>query len=101
MYFSPASPIAASLLGQGHQYANLLWELSFPKNLNVAQHLLPITAPPPAVHPFVTLPFPFFKVLFIYFERRGRGKARIPSRLLAVRAEPDVGLDLTNCDIMT
>ena len=26
---------------------------------------------------------------------------RIPSRLYAIRAEPDTGLELTNCKIMT
>ena len=31
----------------------------------------------------------------------GRGRERIPSRLCAVSAEPDLGLDLTNCEIMT
>ena len=46
--------------------------------------------------------------MFIYFEReyeqgrgRERGRARIPSRLHAVSAEPNVGLELTNCKIMT
>ena len=50
----------------------------------------------------------FFKCLFIYFEgRRGRKRGRererdrIPSRLDAVSTEPDVGLDLTNREIMT
>ena len=33
---------------------------------------------------------------------RGRAeRERISSRLHAVRAEPDVGLKLTNCEIMT
>ena len=32
---------------------------------------------------------------------RERGRERIPSKLHAVSAEPDVGLDLTNCEIMT
>ena len=49
-----------------------------------------------------------FLSLFIYFERqrqrkwgrgRERGTKRIPSRLCAVRAEPDVGLDLTIPDL--
>ena len=58
----------------------------------------------------------FFKCLFIYFERErererqrkrageGQGqkeRERIPSRFLAVSAEPKVGLDLTNHEIMT
>ena len=54
----------------------------------------------------------FFNVyIFIYFERErertsgGRGRERrrdgIPSRLLTVSAEPNTGLDLTNCEIMT
>ena len=30
-----------------------------------------------------------------------RGRQQIPNRLHAVSAEPDVGLDLTNCKIMT
>ena len=55
------------------------------------------------------------KCLFIYFEgeresvceqgrggtERERGRERIPSRLHTISAEPDVGLDLTNCEIMT
>ena len=32
---------------------------------------------------------------------RERGKERIPSRLHAVSAEPNTGLDLTNHEIMT
>ena len=56
--------------------------------------------------------------MFIYFERERerervrerdrekewgweRGRLRIPSRLGAVSAEPNVGLKLTNCEIMT
>ena len=36
-------------------------------------------------------------------QRRGRetGRERIPSRLCAVRAEPDTGLELTNQEVMT
>ena len=30
-----------------------------------------------------------------------RGRERIQSRLHAVSSEPNVGLDLTNCEIMT
>ena len=46
----------------------------------------------------------FFK--FIYFEREGErvgesGTERIPSRLHPVGTEPDVGLDPTNCEIVT
>ena len=55
----------------------------------------------------------FFYSLFIYFERekeedsmceQGRGREeteRIPNRLHAVSAEPDLGLDPTNREIMT
>ena len=32
---------------------------------------------------------------------RERGRERIPSRLHTVSAEPDVGLETTNCEIMT
>ena len=32
---------------------------------------------------------------------RERERERIPSRLLTVSTEPDVGLELTNCEIMT
>ena len=32
---------------------------------------------------------------------QGRGRERIPSRLLSVGAEPDAGLELTNREIMT
>ena len=52
-----------------------------------------------------------FLSLFIYFERQGeresRGEAeredreRIPSRFQAVSTEPDVGLELMNCEIIT
>ena len=45
---------------------------------------------------------------FIYFEREDvsgggeeRGRARIPSRLHAVSTEPDVELELMNCEIIT
>ena len=56
----------------------------------------------------------FFLSLFIYWERerereresasrRGaeRRRDRIPSRLHTVSTEPNVGLELTNCEIMT
>ena len=50
----------------------------------------------------------FFLSLFILRDRESRGVAererereRIPGRLHAVRAEPDVGLELTNYEIMT
>ena len=56
-----------------------------------------------------------FLSLFIYFERatesewgRGkgggggkRGRERIPSRLHSVSTEPDMGLELTNCEFLT
>ena len=48
----------------------------------------------------------FFKFL-IYFERemgdrdKGKGREKIPSRLYAVRAEPDKGLKLMNHEIIT
>ena len=51
-----------------------------------------------------------FLSLLIYFERerKSRGGAerkgereRIPRRLYAVSAEPNMGLNLTNCEIMT
>ena len=57
----------------------------------------------------LTLPFKFF-LNFIYFERetesrkgrgRERGRGRISSRLCAVSAEPDIGLELANHEIMT
>ena len=52
----------------------------------------------------------FFLSLFVCFERkterdheqgRGRGREGIPSRLHTVSTEPDVGLELTNPEIMT
>ena len=52
----------------------------------------------------------FFFLKFIYFEREGkyklgrdreRQRERIPSRLHAVSMKPNVGLDFTNCEIMT
>ena len=51
--------------------------------------------------------------MFIYFEigrekasqgterERERWRERIPSRTRAVSTEPDMGLELTNCEIMT
>ena len=46
--------------------------------------------------------------MFIYFEieqeqerDREKGRERIPSRLHTVSAESDVGLALTNCEIVT
>ena len=45
-----------------------------------------------------------FFLKFIYFEREHTGKGqreRIPSRLHTVSTEPVVGLNLTNCKIMT
>ena len=33
--------------------------------------------------------------------QRERERERIPSRLCIVSAEPDVGLELTNCEIVT
>ena len=54
--------------------------------------------------------FLFLRFLFTYLFReieskRGRsrekGRERIPSRLCTVIAGPDVGLELTNCEIMT
>ena len=32
---------------------------------------------------------------------RERGRERIPNHLPAISAEPNVGLELTNCEIMT
>ena len=48
----------------------------------------------------------FFGCLFIYFEKErerewGRGRERIPRRLYTVSAEPNVGLKVTNHEIMT
>ena len=75
-------------------------------------------------HIFIVLPHEYaritgilFRVLFIYFfnvyfkkecawgeqrerERKREGE-RIPTRLLAVSTQPDVGLELTNCEITT
>ena len=52
--------------------------------------------------------YSFLKFLFMYFEReRGEGEGqrerreRVPSRLHSISAVPDVGLDLTNCEIVT
>ena len=44
--------------------------------------------------------------MFIYLERESRGGAergreRIPSRPCTVSTEPDAGLELTNCEIVT
>ena len=55
----------------------------------------------------------FFLSLFMYFESKRervwahtwggaeRGRDRIPSRLFAISAEPEVGLELTNREIVT
>ena len=51
-----------------------------------------------------------FLSLFIYFEResvragrteRGKEREKIPSRLPVVSTEPDAGLKLMKCEIMT
>ena len=51
----------------------------------------------------IALFFRIFVSLFylFVFEREKERETEIPSRLLAVSAEPDVGLDLTNHEIMT
>ena len=57
-------------------------------------------------------PFFFHVYLFILLEgekeqvggterERERERERVPSRLHAVSTEPDTGLELTNCEIMT
>ena len=49
----------------------------------------------------------FFKFFILKREReqvgwgRERGRERIPSRLLTASIEPDAGLDLVNCEIIT
>ena len=44
----------------------------------------------------------FLKCIYLGVGRgRERGRGRIPSRLCAVNAEPNVGLELMNCEIMT
>ena len=53
-----------------------------------------------------------FYILFIYFEREkdraweregwtARERERIPSRFCTFSAEPDVGIEPTNCEIVT
>ena len=53
-------------------------------------------------------PFKILKIIFLMFileieQGRGkeRGRERIPSRLHAVSTEPNVGLQLKNCRIVT
>ena len=69
-------------------------------------------APPPFHTPMLITSNFFFKVYVFIFEIKtehmsGEGaekegeRERIPSRLCAVRAKPDVGLELTNYEIMT
>ena len=62
------------------------------------------------LHYFLSLHFFFKFYSFILRERekererehkKETGRDRIPSRFRAVSAEPDMGLDLTNCQIMT
>ena len=47
----------------------------------------------------------FFSCLFVYFEMRERDREREgernPSRVYTVNAEPNVGLDLTNREVIT
>ena len=49
--------------------------------------------------------FYFFKFIYLrereWGRGRERGRERIPSRFHAVSAEPNVGLELTNREIMT
>ena len=44
-----------------------------------------------------------FLLLFfpVFFREREREGERVPSRLCTVNAEPDMGLELMNCEIMT
>ena len=63
--------------------------------------------------PFLLCVLYFVKYLFVYFERereragkkqereRERGRERTTNRLHAVSTEPDLGLELMNCEIMT
>ena len=59
---------------------------------------------------FTFLPIDFIFLMFIYFEREieckqgrdsERGRERIPSSLCTVSTELDMGLKLTNQEIMT
>ena len=47
----------------------------------------------------------YYLLKFIYFGEREhgieKGRQRIPSRLCTISAEPDVGLELRNHEIMT
>ena len=50
----------------------------------------------------------FFKFIYLFWERQStrvgeaeRGRDRIPSRPCTISTEPDAGLELTNCEIMT
>ena len=43
----------------------------------------------------------FFFNVYLFIERERAGKERIPSRLHALSTEPNIGLDLTNEEIMT
>ena len=60
-------------------------------------------------HPLLFLFVYSFKCLFTFGREkasmceqgRGRGGERIQSRVCADSNEPDVGLELTNCEIMT
>ena len=61
------------------------------------------------IYIYIYIYFTFFFKKFIYFEREstpGRGaereeRVKIPSKLCPGSAEPDAGLELTNCEIMT
>ena len=78
--------------------------------LNTHSFLQIIKMSPLIYFKYPTYNYNFFNVyLFILKEREwestseggaGRRRDRIPSRLHAVSAEPDVGLKLTNCEIM-
>ena len=45
--------------------------------------------------------FFFFKFTYLFWEWGGAERERIPSMFHAVSAEPDVGLELTSCEIVT
>ena len=81
------------------------WSLSVSSSL-ASRHYIWVRIQLDKVYSILFLSLPLKKKCLLLREREGereeqRGRERIPSRLHTVSAEPNLGLDLMNCEIMT